>query len=291
GQGNYGRGNYGQGSSGQGNYGRGNYGQGSSGQGSSGQGRAGQGNYGQGSSGQGNYGRGSAGQGNYGQREESRPGWYSRGHTGTYGAGGGGYHGGHSGGGYGGSSGTDYGSGSHGGYAGGEVGYGGNQGASYGTGSGASRAAFGSGTDQGYRARDFGSPNRDLSGTSPRGGFAGRGPKGYTRTDERIREEVCDRLSMDDDVDATDIEVRVQDGEVTLEGSVETRRMKHQAEDAAEAVNGVKDVHNKLRVMKGFLNEMKDKVTGKAEEGHYANTGTKNAPSTSSTGTATNGRV
>jgi hypothetical protein len=108
-----------------------------------------------------------------------------------------------------------------------------------------------------------------------RGGYAGRGPKGYTRTDERIREDVCDRLSWSDEVDATEIIVRVQNGEVTLEGRVETRHMKRLAEDIAEDVYGVVDVHNTLRVTKPILTELKEKITGDAPSGHYANTGTK----------------
>jgi len=118
-----------------------------------------------------------------------------------------------------------------------------------------------------------------------RGGYAGRGPQGYTRSDERIREDVCDRLSWNDEVDATDIIVRVQSGEVTLEGSVETRRMKRLAEDIAEDVPGVIDVHNTVRVKKPILTEIKEKLTGEAEQGHYANTGTR----TTGSGTAPNG--
>jgi hypothetical protein len=83
---------------------------------------------------------------------------------------------------------------------------------------------------------------------------------------------------LDDDVDASEIEVRVQNGEVTLQGTVLARSMKHQAEDLAEAVPGVTDVHNHLRVMKGVLNELKDKITGKDDERHYANSGTKDTP-------------
>jgi len=108
-----------------------------------------------------------------------------------------------------------------------------------------------------------------------RGGYAGRGPKGYVRTDERIREEVCDRLSWNDEVDATDIEVRVENGEVTLAGSVETRHMKRLAEDLADDVWGVNDVHNTLRVQKPMLTEIKEKLTGEARREHYADTGTK----------------
>jgi osmotically-inducible protein OsmY len=80
------------------------------------------------------------------------------------------------------------------------------------------------------------------------GPHAGRGPRGYTRPDERIREDVCDRLAQHGYVDASDIDVRVSDGEVTLEGSVRERQEKRLAEDVAERVAGVRDVHNLLRV-------------------------------------------
>ena len=110
---------------------------------------------------------------------------------------------------------------------------------------------------------------------APTGGFAGFGPKGYTRTDDRIKEDVCDRLSWHDEVDATDITVRVERGEVTLEGRVATRHMKRLATDLAEDVPGVLDVHNTVRVTKPMLSELKEKLTGEAREEHYANTGTK----------------
>ena len=110
---------------------------------------------------------------------------------------------------------------------------------------------------------------------SARGGYAGRGPKGYTRSDDRINEDVCERLSWNDEVDATEITVRVKDGEVTLEGTVETRHMKRLAEDISEDVPGVLDVHNQLRVKKPILTEIKEKLTGESTDAHYANTGTK----------------
>jgi osmotically-inducible protein OsmY len=49
-------------------------------------------------------------------------------------------------------------------------------------------------------------------------------------------------------LDASDIEVAVENGDVTLEGSVEDRRMKRLAEDIAASVPGVDDVHNRLRL-------------------------------------------
>ncbi len=75
-----------------------------------------------------------------------------------------------------------------------------------------------------------------------------RGPKGYVRSDERIREEVCDKLGMHDELDASDVEVTVKDGEVFLSGTVETRQMKFIAEQICDSVSGVKDIVNQLRL-------------------------------------------
>ena len=125
--------------------------------------------------------------------------------------------------------------------------------------------------------------------TAARGGYSGRGPKGYTRTDDRIKEDVCERLSWNDEVDATELTVTVEAGEVTLEGTVETRHMKRLAEDIAEEVVGVHDVHNRIRVTKPILTELKEKLSGGSQEEHFANTGTKTtaagSPSASHNGT------
>lgn len=90
------------------------------------------------------------------------------------------------------------------------------------------------------------------------GGFRGRGPKGYSRTDDRIREDVCERLSWNDEIDATEINVRVENGDVILEGSVDTRLMKRLAEDLVERVPGVTDVHNAIRVEKTAREEKRE---------------------------------
>jgi hypothetical protein len=78
--------------------------------------------------------------------------------------------------------------------------------------------------------------------------FAGRGPKGWQRSDERIREDVNERLTQHPHVDATEIDVQVKGGEVTLTGTVDHRDARRMAEDVAESVSGVKDVHNQIRV-------------------------------------------
>lgn len=85
----------------------------------------------------------------------------------------------------------------------------------------------------------------------------GRGPKGYTRSDERIREDICERL-MDAWMNAEHVDVRVKDGEVTLVGSVRMRDEKHAIENLAADVLGVKDVHNSLRVQRGGVREEPD---------------------------------
>ena len=79
-------------------------------------------------------------------------------------------------------------------------------------------------------------------------GHAGRGPKGYQRSDERIREDVSDSLTDDAEVDASEITVEAHDGEVTLTGTVQTREEKRAAEACAEEVSGVREVINQLRV-------------------------------------------
>jgi hypothetical protein len=81
-----------------------------------------------------------------------------------------------------------------------------------------------------------------------RGAFSGKGPKNYVRSDERIHEDVCEHLTHHPYIDASDIEVVVHDGEVTLSGTVDARMVKRAAEEACDHVRGVKDVHNHLRV-------------------------------------------
>jgi osmotically-inducible protein OsmY len=112
-----------------------------------------------------------------------------------------------------------------------------------------------------------------------RGGFFGKGPRGYVRSDERIREDVCELLSFNDELDATDISVTVAKGEVTLEGTVPDRHSKRLADDIADSVNGVTDVHNRLRANKPLMQEVGDKIMGRdTESTGHAGSGTRNSP-------------
>jgi osmotically-inducible protein OsmY len=77
-------------------------------------------------------------------------------------------------------------------------------------------------------------------------GHIGKGPKGYSRSDDSIFHDVCDTLSLSPDVDASDLEVTVKQGVVYLSGTVANRRMKKMAEIEIENVSGVQDVQNLL---------------------------------------------
>lgn len=77
---------------------------------------------------------------------------------------------------------------------------------------------------------------------------SGKGPEGDTRSDERIRDDVSGALERDGDLDASEIEVRVEQGEVTLAGRVSDRSSQRRAEDLIEDLPGVRQVHNTLRV-------------------------------------------
>jgi len=102
----------------------------------------------------------------------------------------------------------------------------------------------------------------------------GRGPKGYRRSDERIKEDVNDRLSDDYYIDASDIEVMVTNTEVTLTGTVNSREDKRRAEDIAESVSGVMNVENRLRVKQGRYGDYSSTSTG---SGSSTGTGTSSA--------------
>lgn len=153
----------------------------------------------------------SYGQGGYGERERDEGRRYG---SGGYGRD---YERGEYGEGYG----SGYGSG-QGDWRGGRYGYGG----------GMQRGMYGGGSQSAYGA----------------GQHRGRGPRGYQRSDDRIREDVCERLTDDPQIDASNLEVTVKSGEVTLSGTVNSREDKRRAAECAEDISGVKDVHNTLRV-------------------------------------------
>jgi osmotically-inducible protein OsmY len=143
---------------------------------------------------------------------------------------------------------------------------------------------FGGSTEQGWRGpsgmgprqfgqgqmRQFPGSSQSRWGTSQQS-FIGRGPQGYKRSDERISEDINEMLTQDADIDATNITVEVQNGEVTLRGTVPDREAKRRAEDLAESASGVKDVQNQLRVKREDQSETeskRDKGDDKQQRSH-----------------------
>ena len=76
----------------------------------------------------------------------------------------------------------------------------------------------------------------------------GKGPRNYKRSDDRIKEIVCDVLCDNPELDASNIEVEVRDSEVILSGEVDDRHAKRLAEDLAENVTGVANVQNRIHI-------------------------------------------
>lgn len=74
------------------------------------------------------------------------------------------------------------------------------------------------------------------------------GPKGYQRSDERLREDISERLMEAQYIDSSDVTVEVSGAKVVLEGTVPERPMKHAIEDLVDACPGVQDIDNRIRV-------------------------------------------
>jgi osmotically-inducible protein OsmY len=69
-----------------------------------------------------------------------------------------------------------------------------------------------------------------------------------TKNDDRIYDQVRQKLALDRDVRGGAIEVDVKDGVVTLRGAVREDKQKTKAEKVAKKVKGVNRVVNQLDV-------------------------------------------
>jgi osmotically-inducible protein OsmY len=74
-----------------------------------------------------------------------------------------------------------------------------------------------------------------------------RGPRGWIRSDERILDELCERM-VRAGVDASELAVGVEDGVVSLEGDLGTREERRYVADLAERILGVTGVYADIRV-------------------------------------------
>lgn len=106
------------------------------------------------------------------------------------------------------------------------------------------RGSFG-GSRSRYTTEAARGTNIDI-GLGP-GRYAGIGPRKFHRSEQRIREDVCEALTVHD-IDVSDLDVDVAESEVTLRGSVPDRATKREAVELAESIPGVSDVHTHIHV-------------------------------------------
>jgi osmotically-inducible protein OsmY len=103
---------------------------------------------------------------------------------------------------------------------------------------------------------ESGSSQRSQSGFGREGYSAGglhrgKGPKGYTRSDDRLKEVICEKLTDDPMIDASEVSIEVTGQTVKLTGTVDDRSTKYEIEELVERCGGVKDIDNQLRVRSG----------------------------------------
>ncbi|MEX0877028.1 MAG: BON domain-containing protein [Phycisphaerales bacterium] len=108
-------------------------------------------------------------------------------------------------------------------------------------GPGRMQTGYGAGSQQ--HGTVYGSPGRAPNRFN-------NGPKNYKRSDDRIMEDICETICQIQDLDCSDVEVEVNDCEVTIKGQVSERWMKHQLEDIADETRGVKGIENQIRVQR-----------------------------------------
>ena len=166
------------------------------------------------------------------------------------------------------------------GYGGGAQNYGGQ---GYGGGSQNYGGQGYGGGSQGYGGQSYGS-SQNYGGSS---GTKNRGPKGYQRSDERLKEDVCERLSRTSHIDASEVSVEVQNGKVTLTGTVPQRGMKHSIEDLVDQCMGVKDIENRVQVSRE--SNTNDTQSGK-RSGSQSGSGSSQSSTSSATGSSASSR-
>ena len=84
---------------------------------------------------------------------------------------------------------------------------------------------------------------------------------GAARTDDLIAEDVLAGLEAAEEIDAAVVDIYVENGVVSLNGTVDSYAIKKLATKIAERVEGVTEVHNHLRIRKdaGVLQDVRIK--------------------------------
>ena len=109
---------------------------------------------------------------------------------------------------------------------------------------------------QQFRQQPYGSDRYSGSGyPDARARRFTTGPKGYQRSDERLKEDISERLMESHYIDSSDVSVEVRGARVVLEGTVPGRHMKHAIEDLVDACPGVQDIDNRVRVANPMMRQ------------------------------------
>jgi osmotically-inducible protein OsmY len=109
----------------------------------------------------------------------------------------------------------------------------------------------GAGRNESYDLADDKAAGQARSGADrriPGAAYTGSGPRPHRRTDDKIRDDILELLTNNADLDASEVELHVEGGEVTLTGTVESRDARWLTEDLVSSVSGVREVFNRLKV-------------------------------------------
>lgn len=137
------------------------------------------------------------------------------------------------------------------------------------------------GSETGYGSRSGYQLGSHQGDTGYQRSYRGLGPQSYKRPDERIRDDVYERLTDDDRIDARQVMVDVNQGNVTLTGTVPERQMRYAAEDLVESCMGVANINNQLKVQRES-----SQGSGLSGSASASSTGSTPAPGSTSTGAA-----
>lgn len=110
---------------------------------------------------------------------------------------------------------------------------------------------YGRGFDEGDWSRTWQRGARGSAVRTRGDDHRGRAPEGYRRSDQRLLEEISERVRDDPYVDGRSISLAVHEGIVRIDGEVEARWVKHHLEHIAARCFGVEDVDNRVAVRRG----------------------------------------
>ncbi|MBC7466468.1 MAG: BON domain-containing protein [Bdellovibrio sp.] len=153
-------------------------------------------------------------------------------------------------------------------------------------------ASYGQGSQYGSHQSTqgvWGAPNTQ----SLYGEHNGKGPKNYRRSDDRVREDVSEALAHHGGIDASEVEVSVSEGVVTLSGTIESRQMKRMIEESIEHMSGVQDIKNELKVEESSASKRSSAYDTSSTEGSRSLSGSSTSMKDGKMGSAssTNGRT